>query len=105
MIAQILTAESFTSARMNRISPYTVQTIRIEKRWLRSSSPKMTAPLGYNKVDDLAHQLGVQASWLYRCIREGRISPEMYMRHSKRRLILIRDEPVVIEKIQALKQT
>jgi len=105
VIAQILTAEGFTSARVNRISSYTVQAIRMEKRWLRSSSPKITAPLGYTKVDDLAQRLGVQASWLYRCLREGRILPEMYMRHPKRRLILIRDEPSVIEKIQALKQT
>lgn len=105
VIAQILTAEGFTTARLHHVSPYTVQNIRMEKRWLRSSSPRIETPTGYLKVAELAQQLQVQASWLYQCIRDGRIAPDDFVRFPKRNVILIRDEPNVLEKIRQLKQT
>ena len=103
--AQILTAEGFTSARLNQVSPYTVQAIRMQQRWLCSSSPKLETPSGYLKVDELAQRLHVQASWIYRCIREGAITADAYERHVKRGVILIRDEPSILENIRKLKQT
>jgi DNA invertase Pin-like site-specific DNA recombinase/predicted DNA-binding transcriptional regulator AlpA len=105
VIAQILTAEGFTTARSDHISPYSVQVIRIQKRWLRSSSPKIESPVGYLKVPELAQRLGVQEAWIYTQIRKGRISASDFVRFPKRKLILFPDETVLFEKILKLKQT
>ena len=104
-IAKRLTQEGFTSARLDHISPYTVQSIRMEKRWLTSSSPKIETPTGYLKVAELAERLQVGPHWLYKRIRDGQIEPENYVRHPKRGVILIGDESHIIERIQKLKQT
>lgn len=105
VIAQTLTTEGFVSARLNHVSPYTVQVIRLRQRWLRSPSPKLETPSGYLKVDELAQRLHMQTSWLYRCIRQGVIPADDYVRHVKRGVILFRDEPAILEKIRNLKQT
>ena len=102
-IAQQLTEEGFTSARLDHISRYTVQVIRMKNRWLSSSSPKIDTPEGFIKVADLAKQIQIPEYWLYKRIRNGQISQSNYIRHPKRGVILIRDEPHIIEKIQKLK--
>jgi len=104
-IAQQLTEEGFTSARLDHVSRYTVQVLRMKNRWLTSSSPKINAPKGFVKVADLAERMQISQYWLYKCIRSGQISQDDYIRHQKRSVILIRDEPHIIEKIQKLKQT
>lgn len=104
-IARQLTEEGFTSARLDHISRYTVQVIRMKNRWLTSSSPKIDTPEGFVKVADLSTRLRIAQNWLYRRIKDGQISPDDYIRHPKRRVILIRDEPLVIEKILKLRQT
>ncbi len=104
-IAQQLTKEGFTSARLDHVSRYTVQVIRMKNRWLTSSSPKIDAPEGFIKVADLATRLNIPLKWLYRRIRDGQISSDDYVRYPKRDVILIRDEPLIIEKIQKLRQT
>jgi hypothetical protein len=105
VIAKILTKEGFTSARLHHISRYTVQVIRMEQRWLCSSSPAIATPKGYLKVAELAEQLHIQPGWLYRCIREEHLDAADTVRYPKRNVILIRDDPQVIEKIQRLKET
>jgi DNA invertase Pin-like site-specific DNA recombinase len=104
-IAQQLTEEDFTSARLDHVSRYTVQVIRMKNRWLTSSSPKIDAPEGFVKVTDLAKRIQISPYWLYKRIRSGQISQDDYIRHPKRGVILIRDEPHIIEIIQKLKQT
>lgn len=104
-IARQLTEEGFTSARLDHVSRYTVQVIRMKNRWLTSSSPKIDAPEGFVKVADLSTQLGIAENWLYRRIKDGQISSDDYIRHPKRGVILIRDEPLILEKIQKLRQT
>lgn len=104
-IAQQLTEEGFTSARLDHVSRYTVQVIRMKNRWLTSSSPKIDAPEGFVKVADLSTRLGIAQNWLYRHIKDGQISSDDYIRSPKRGVILIRDEPFIIEKIQKLRQT
>lgn len=104
-IAQQLTEEGFTSARLDHISRYTVQVIRMKNRWLTSSSPKIDTPEGFIKVADLAKRIQMSGYWLYKHIRNGQISQNDYVRHPKRSVILSRDEPHIIEKIQKLKQT
>lgn len=104
-IAQKLTEEGFTSARLGHVSRYTVQVLRMKNRWLTSSSPKIDAPEGFVKVADLATRLNIPLNWFYRYIREGQISSEDYVRHPKRGVILIHDELHIIEKILKLRQT
>lgn len=104
-IAQKLTEEGFTSARLDHVSRHTVQVIRMKNRWLTSSSPRIEAPDGFIKVADLATRLNIPHHWLYRRIRDGQISSDDYVRYPKRGVILIRDEPLIIEKIQKLRQT
>lgn len=104
-IAQQLTGEGFTSARLDHVSRYTVQVLRMKNRWLTSSSPKIDTPEGFVKVADLAARLNIPLNWFYRRIREGQISSEDYVQHPKRGVILIHDEPHIIEKILNLRQT
>lgn len=104
-IARILTEEGFASARLDHISPYTVQVIRMQKRWLTASSPKLDTPPGYLKIAELAQRLHVQEGWLYKCIRDSRISSDDFVRHPTRNVILVRDEPDILTKIRQLKQT
>jgi DNA invertase Pin-like site-specific DNA recombinase len=104
-IAKQLTDEGFTSARQNFISKHIVLKIRHQYRWLTSSSPKIDAPEGFIKVNELAQRLDVSQTWIYKRIRNGMISSDDYERYSKRGVILIRNLPPIIEKIQQMKQT
>jgi predicted site-specific integrase-resolvase len=61
--------------------------------------------VGYVKVAELAERLQIQVKRLYEWIKEGKIASSDFIRHAKRGVILIRDEPHVIQKIQKLKQT
>lgn len=106
-IAQQLTEEGYSSARLDHISRHTVQVIRMKNRWLTSSSPKIDTPEGFVKIADLSNRLNIPQNWFYRRIKDGQISSDDYVKHSKpkRGVILIRDETLVIEKILKLRQT
>lgn len=104
-IARNLTEEGFHSARLDHITVHVVYRLRLEQRWLHKSSPKVTTPSGYLKVNELAKRLDISEGWIYRQIRNHRIDTSIIWRHPKRGVIFIPDEPDILEYIQQLKKT
>ena len=99
--ASRLTAEGFRSARSTVVNPWAVRDIRLKHGWKLTQSPHRTHRLfateGYVTISELATRLGVARKWIYRRIDSGRVD---VIRHPKYNVILIRDDPRLIERLR-----
>ena len=62
----------------------------------------VVAPEGYFKITELAAQLQVSGSWIYKRIHNSQIDPQFVMRHPKSNAFLIRNDPVLLDALRKL---
>jgi hypothetical protein len=102
-IARQLTDEGFHSARSSIISPSTIQKIRMSQEWYRTTTNQpVEAPMGFLKITELAERLGVKPMWIYQRLRSQKIDPRYVEQHPKRKVILIRDSPDLMDQLRQM---
>lgn len=102
-IAARLTAEGFHSARSSRFSTTSVLRIRLQQGLERPRNPPAESVEGYLKISELAARLDVKPLWIWERVNKGKIGPEYVSRHPRRNVILIKDEPELIEQLRLQK--
>lgn len=104
-IATQLAAEGFHTARKGTVTVGTIRKLRTRDP---NVSPSMlhqhrnVAMLnGYWTIPGLTRELGVGDNWLYSRIRQGRFSEEDLQHLPNYRVYLIRNDPVLVERLRA----
>jgi hypothetical protein len=103
-IAAQLSEEGFHSARSERVAARSVQKIRLRHGWHTTyhQSRKASSVGGWLTARGLAERLGVERTWVYKRIYAGIIEAADVQRHRHSSVWLIRDDPALIAKLEAL---
>jgi len=103
-IAEKLSGEGFRSARAKTLLPATVRKIRHDHGWRyrQSHNQETLVQEEWLTTGGLAALLGVERSWVYRKLRQGKIDPHYIRRHGQNGLHLIRNAPDLIAHLKQL---
>jgi DNA invertase Pin-like site-specific DNA recombinase len=98
-IAAQLTREGFHSARSPDVTVKTVLKVRLQHRWYDTlhQSRGATELYGYLTATGLAQRIGVDRSWVYRRLEQGKIDPQYVKREPKSGIYLIANDERLIE--------
>jgi hypothetical protein len=103
-IAAQLTEEGFHTARRACVAPLAVQKIRLAHQWkLPLAQQRCALELdGRLTTRGLAARLGAKRTWVYERICRGTIDPHYVTRHPQTNLLLIQDDPDLIERLRQI---
>ena len=101
-IAEILTREGFHAARSPDVSVATVVKIRHQQGWVSNYHRHRLADKidGQWTVHGLSKELGIDRNWFYRRIYNGTLQEPDVIRQPSYGTYLIRDDPVLIERLR-----
>jgi hypothetical protein len=104
-IAAQLITEGFHTARRGAVTVATIHKLRSRDDQVSASvlhqHRKVAMVNGYWTIPGLTRELGVGDNWLYSRIRQGRFSERDIQRLPNYRVYLIRNDPVLLERLRA----
>jgi DNA invertase Pin-like site-specific DNA recombinase len=100
-IAAQLTTEGFRSAKRERVGPWTVKRIRLQRGVLINGvAPHPRRVTGFLTTSQVADALGVRVRWIITRIKRGEVRAQ---RDERGRIYLFPDEPDTLERLRQYK--